>query len=191
MRAHSSAARRRASRRARRASRPCASRWSSRLLIVSPTSRRNWRGRAVLRRRDVGRHRLELRRAVERPVAERGVDGEDLPVGDVAHRPGLGHLVALDGERRRRCRRPRPGGRTRGTGRWPRSSPDRTSPRAPRWPRRAPRRRTGSRRRCRCPGVTGSFQRNRLWVGSRPRKVRVSIGARIVRAPTGLAATGD
>ena len=28
------------------------------------------------------------------------------------------------------------------------------------------------------PGVTGSFQRNRLWVGSRPRKVRVSMRRR-------------
>ena len=44
-------------------------------------------------------HRLHCPLGVDRPVAERGVDGEDLAVADVAHGAGLGDLVAVDGDR--------------------------------------------------------------------------------------------
>ena len=41
---------------------------------------------------------LPLPGLLERTVPEGGVDGEDLPVADVADGPGLGDLVALDGD---------------------------------------------------------------------------------------------
>ena len=101
---------------------------------------------------------------VESRRAERGVDGEDLGVADVADGPGLGDL---------RPRRPghvdvhhrRAAWRRRGTARWPRPPGGRSCPRARRSPRRARSRRTGTVPRCEMPGVTGRHQRMGLCVG--------------------------
>ena len=54
--------------------------------------------RTRLGRRHAVGHQLELAVAVEGVLAERGVDGEHLGVLDVAHRPRLGDVMALDGE---------------------------------------------------------------------------------------------
>ena len=72
-------------------------RMSSRSSIVPSTGSRcggAGRRQAAARRG----HRLPLTGRVERPLAERGVHGEDLAVADVADRTGLGDLVPDDGD---------------------------------------------------------------------------------------------
>ena len=113
--------------------------------------------------------------------AERGVDGEDLAVADVADGPGLGDRRAVDGDgdvdvhdRRRR-----------GVGEVLRGRPDQRppgrAPPAPRWPRRARSRRTGTVAGGDARATTGRYQRCGLCVGSRPRNCRASIGGDLRR----------
>src|SRR5262245_366046 len=54
-----------------------------------------WRDRTGVRRRHLGLHR-PLPLHVERPAAERGVDGEDLPIADVTRGARLRAVVAAD-----------------------------------------------------------------------------------------------
>ena len=158
-------------------SRPCARRWSSRALIVAPGSVRSGRGGQSSGAGTSARHPLELGGPIERALAEGGVDGEDLAVGDVAHGAGLGHLVPFDGEDDIDVDDLAGAGVGEVLGR----RPDRRAPRrALHGGDRRPEAGTPEQEVTaggRCPCVTGSFQRNRLWVGSKPRNVRVSIGA--------------
>ena len=80
-------------------SRPLATRWSSAAVDGVAGVHAVDAVRALVGRRHVRRHRLPLPLVGELAVAEGGVDGEDLAVGDVAHGAGLRHLVPLDGER--------------------------------------------------------------------------------------------
>ena len=109
--------------------------------------------------------------------AERGVDGEDLGVADVADGPGLGDAAPVGGQRDVDVEDRRAAGRRTGT------APSPTRPGA-RWcasraamaaPSAAPAEQEGAAGRD--AGVTGSTQRIGLWVGSRPSQVRASIAA--------------
>ena len=172
----SACGRRRACRRARPTSRPLARRWSSRSLIVPSTGRRCGRGgqsaRAAARRAASCSHWPV---GVERALAERGVDGEDLAVADVADGAGLGDLVAVDGERHVDVEHLARLGVRQVLGGRPDARAARSCPPWPRSPRRGRSRRTGSPPPVMTPGVTASDQRNGLWVGRRPRNERVSI----------------
>ena len=129
-------------------------------------------------------HLLPLAGGVERANAERGVDGEDLPVADVADGAGLGDLVADDGEghvdvedlallrvlqvlRRRPDARPPRGALHGGDGRAQAAAAEEEAAAVI------------------TPGVTSSDQRNGLWLGRRPRNERESIGAGLYAATAG------